>query len=108
VIAELREQLGWSQRELAEQAGIGKETVWKIENNQTRPSTRTLEKLAKALRIEVSEFYKYEAASFAERAYETDPLVTRFKILLESIPKSQRRRFVEGLEELVKALLVDL
>jgi transcriptional regulator with XRE-family HTH domain len=44
-------------RELARRAGVGYVTVVRIENDQTSPTVAMLEKLAKALRIEVRDFF---------------------------------------------------
>lgn len=43
-----------SQLELANKAGIDKNTIWKIETGQVSPTIQTLEKIAKALEIDFS------------------------------------------------------
>ena len=48
---------GYSVRDLAQRASVGYVTVVRIENNQTSPTVAMLEKLAKALGIEVRDFF---------------------------------------------------
>jgi ribosome-binding protein aMBF1 (putative translation factor) len=45
-----RVALGWSQRELARQAGIRPETLCRIESGQTTPTVATVERIDRALR----------------------------------------------------------
>jgi transcriptional regulator with XRE-family HTH domain len=56
-----REQRGYSVRELARRAGVGYVTIVRIENDQISPNVATLERLAKALRIDVREFFPTRA-----------------------------------------------
>jgi transcriptional regulator with XRE-family HTH domain len=52
-----RERRGYSVRELARLAGVGYVTVVRIENEQLSPTVAMLEKLARALEIEVRDFF---------------------------------------------------
>jgi transcriptional regulator with XRE-family HTH domain len=52
-----RVKRGYSVRKLAQRAGVGYVTVVRIENDQTSPTVAMLEKLAKALGIEVRDFF---------------------------------------------------
>lgn len=52
-----RNRRGYSVRELARRAGVGYVTVVRIENGQTSPTVAMLEKLAKALDIQVRDFF---------------------------------------------------
>ena len=52
-----REQRGYSVRELAERAGVGFVTISRIENGRLSPTVAMLEKLAKALGIQVRDFF---------------------------------------------------
>ncbi|BAS31161.1 XRE family transcriptional regulator [Dehalococcoides mccartyi IBARAKI] len=45
----------WSQAELAKQAGIGADTVNRLENGKQNPSFITIRKLAKALEVKPEE-----------------------------------------------------
>jgi transcriptional regulator with XRE-family HTH domain len=53
-----RERRRYSVRELAKRARVGYVTVVRIENEQLSPTVAMLEKLAKALGIEVGDFFK--------------------------------------------------
>ncbi|MEM4284381.1 MAG: helix-turn-helix transcriptional regulator [Candidatus Caldarchaeum sp.] len=54
-IRRLREQAGLSQEQLARKANIGRITLSRIENGKLYACTRTLEKIARALRVEVGD-----------------------------------------------------
>lgn len=46
-----------STRALSREAGISTETVYAIEHGKRQPSVRTLEKIARALGVEVKDFF---------------------------------------------------
>ena len=48
-----------TQTELAEKAGIGVNTIVRIERNQAEPRPPTIRKLAQALKIDPKELIKY-------------------------------------------------
>jgi HTH-type biofilm formation transcriptional regulator len=52
-----RDKRGYSVRQLAELAGVGFVTVSRIENGHISPTVAMLEKLAKALEIDVRDFF---------------------------------------------------
>ncbi len=52
-----RAQRGYSVRELARRAGVGYVTIVRIENDQLSPTVTMLEKLARALRMGVRDFF---------------------------------------------------
>ena len=52
-----RERRGYSVRELARRAGVGFVTVSRIENDRMSPTVAMLEKLARALGINVRDFF---------------------------------------------------
>ena len=52
-----REKRGYSVRELAKRAKVGYVTIVRIENSHISPTVTMLEKLAKALEIDVREFF---------------------------------------------------
>jgi transcriptional regulator with XRE-family HTH domain len=52
-----RDQRGYSVRELAKRAGVGYVTIVRIENGHISPTVTMLEKLAKALEIDVRDFF---------------------------------------------------
>ena len=104
VIAEIRDELGFSQEQLANLASVTKSTVWKIENGQSPGTRTTLDKIAKALRTTVPELYQRAGLTRAvqEQAYNRDPLVTRLEIALESVDEAHRDMLVEVFEHFVR------
>ncbi len=54
-LRKLREARALRQEDLAERAGVGKNTVNRIEKNRTEPHMTTVRKLAEALGVEPSE-----------------------------------------------------
>ena len=56
-LREKREERGYSVRELARRAGVGYVTVVRIENGHASPTVDMLEKLAKALKIHITELF---------------------------------------------------
>ena len=57
LLRQWREKRGYSVRELARRARVGFVTVSRIENGHISPTVAMLEKLAKALEIDVREFF---------------------------------------------------
>jgi len=55
-VASIREAKGMTQEELSETSGVGRVTISRIENGEQSPQYNTLEKLAEALGVEVSQF----------------------------------------------------
>lgn len=52
-----RSRRGYSLRQLAERAGVSYVTIVRIEQGQISPTVAMLEKLAKALKIHITEFF---------------------------------------------------
>ncbi len=64
----LRQGRGWTQAKLAVESGVDPSTVNQIETGARRPTTRTLDKLATALEVEVADLFpKDQAPLFTER-----------------------------------------
>jgi transcriptional regulator with XRE-family HTH domain len=57
IVRKLRKELGWTQQELADAAGLNKVTIVHIENGVANPRVKTLEKLAATLGVEVGDFF---------------------------------------------------
>jgi transcriptional regulator with XRE-family HTH domain len=57
-LKDLRTQRALTQQELADKAGIGKNTVNRIERNDTEPHMSTLRKIAKALDVDPATLVK--------------------------------------------------
>jgi transcriptional regulator with XRE-family HTH domain len=58
----LRRLRAMSQEELAEESGVGRATISRIERGETGAHGRTLRRLAAALGVDVSELVKIEGA----------------------------------------------
>jgi transcriptional regulator with XRE-family HTH domain len=58
-LKEMRVDKGWSQRELARQAGLTTTTVWKIEHGGGANAS-TLKKLGDVLGVRASELMKHD------------------------------------------------
>lgn len=54
-IVEIRMKKGYSSAEVARKAGIAKSTLNDIENNKSNPRIETLELVAKALDVKISD-----------------------------------------------------
>jgi transcriptional regulator with XRE-family HTH domain len=57
ICRELRTARRLSVRKLAEEAGVSTETIYSIEHGKRQPSVRTLGKIARALDVEVKDFF---------------------------------------------------
>jgi len=56
-LRELRQARGLSVRGLAKEAEVSTETVYSVEHGKRQPSVRTLGKIARALGVEVKDFF---------------------------------------------------
>jgi transcriptional regulator with XRE-family HTH domain len=59
-LKELRRLRAYSQQDLADAAGIGRNTISRIERGETGAHGRTLRRLAGALHVDVAELVKTE------------------------------------------------
>jgi len=57
-VKEIRRRKGWSQKDLAEESGVGQDTISGIESGRHEPRPSTLRKLADALDVEVADFFR--------------------------------------------------
>lgn len=62
IVRKLRKERGWTQRELAAEAGTTQYTVSEIEQGHRDPHPTTLRKIAEALGVPVAEFFAEEHA----------------------------------------------
>lgn len=58
VIKRLRLEKGWSQKRLAEEAGLSQSFIHSIEVGQKSPTIRSIRKIAKALGVSVEEIIR--------------------------------------------------
>ena len=68
-LAELRERRALTLRELSEISGVAADTINQIELGHRKPRPSTLRKLARALEVDVEEFYREPALPLAEAPY---------------------------------------
>ena len=66
IVKEIRRRKGWSQKELAEESGVGQDTISGIESGRHEPRPSTLRKLANALDVEVADFFREPAVPLTE------------------------------------------
>lgn len=59
-ISELREERHWSEYHLAKEAGISQSTLSNLINRGNNPSIYTLEKIARAFGLTLSQFFNVE------------------------------------------------
>jgi transcriptional regulator with XRE-family HTH domain len=65
-LREFRRHKGWSQKDLADESGVGQDTISGIEKGRHEPRPSTLRKLADALGVEVADFFREPALPKAE------------------------------------------
>jgi len=57
-VKEERERRGWTQEQLAEKAGISRGFLARLETARHDPKLSTLEKIAKALKVDIAKLLK--------------------------------------------------
>jgi transcriptional regulator with XRE-family HTH domain len=73
-VKEIRRRKGWSQKDLAEESGVGQDTISGIESGRHEPRPSTLRKLADALDVEVADFFREPAVPLADALPPSGPL----------------------------------
>jgi transcriptional regulator with XRE-family HTH domain len=73
-VKEIRRRKGWSQKDLAEESGVGQDTISGIESGRHEPRPSTLRKLANALGVEVVDFFREPAIPLDEAPREAGRL----------------------------------
>jgi transcriptional regulator with XRE-family HTH domain len=97
-IRRIRKERGLSQQRLAELAGVDKVTIVHIEGGKVSPKVETLEKLARALDVEVADFFpkaQEPLLDFSEERRELDATA-----LDEDLAKDLRQQTEFRLQEL--------
>lgn len=82
---QIRKEQNISIVELAKQVGVSKSLISQVERGEILPSLSTLEKVAAALRIDITEFFKVEEPP---RLAESDVVVRRNNRKVITIPNS--------------------
>ncbi len=83
---EIRKNLGYTQEKFAEIAGIEPQSISKIESGKNFPLLSNLEKIAKKLEIDLSEFFIY-----THKAEEKELKNTMNKIFDELSPQDKEK-----------------
>jgi transcriptional regulator with XRE-family HTH domain len=65
-VYELRRRLNFTQAQFAERVGVSNDTISRIERGIRSPSSDVLERLAKALDVEVRELFNFSNRKFLE------------------------------------------
>lgn len=95
-LTRIRKEQGLSQRRLATLAGVDYVALNQIENGRRDPALKTLEKLARALRVDVRDFFPRTAPTL----FEDTPTVAAPDLL--EISRDEFRRWVADMERLAE------
>jgi transcriptional regulator with XRE-family HTH domain len=110
-IRELREEVGFTQGQLAGQAAVSQGYLSQLENGDVRnPSAAVILRLAQAIHVDADDLFEaagYPTVRTLKRVYEgyeanVDPDLLRF---LARLPRNRQRRLLlllEGMEHLVE------
>jgi transcriptional regulator with XRE-family HTH domain len=79
-IKRIREKKGMSQKELITAVGLGAPMYSRIETGKAEPSLTTLEKIAKALNVKLSDFFDNDTNLEDINSYDSD-LVDKIKMI---------------------------
>ena len=97
-LRKLREELGWSQQELASRSGVGQTIISQIESKGKNAALKTWEKLSKALKVSVGEMLEKNVNPYTEKAL---PFYAKFQDL-ENLPKLPQRLILNLMKVLKK------
>lgn len=86
-IKEIRKRKKISQETLAEMVSMNQRSILRLENSQTIPTLESLEKIAKALDVEVSDFLNNE--HLEDRAY----LLGKINEIAQNLDDKELRAF---------------
>jgi transcriptional regulator with XRE-family HTH domain len=101
ILREFRRQKGWSQKDLADASGVGQDTISGIERGQHEPRPSTLRKLAEALNVEVSDFFREPALPKAEAPTAGRPEVTSEETLDKWLEEHKARRVLMADDDVI-------
>jgi transcriptional regulator with XRE-family HTH domain len=106
-LAELRESQALTLRDLAERSGVDANTINQVELGHRKPRPSTLRKLAKALDVEVREFFEEPAgAGKGEAPREAGPALL-YRVLIDAaLQDIERNRKATNREKASEGLLV--
>ena len=97
-LAELRERRALTLRELSEMSGVAADTINQIELGHRKARPSTLRKLARALEIDVQEFYAEPALPKAEAPTSPDEWAREIGVRLHGMSDEEWDAYIRRLE----------
>lgn len=94
-IRKIRKMKGLSILDIKEKTGLSKSTISDLENGKSSPTTETLQKIAKALEVDVTEFFKTEESNNQDDYEDFD---------LRIIERARRKMSPKDREKMMKIL----
>lgn len=92
----IRDERGYSQRELAEKAGISTNAVSLIERDESSPSVATLQALAAALGVKMSYFFEDDGMERVLHVKADErPMITGKGVQIEALGRELSRQEIE-------------
>src|ERR671913_2549050 len=100
-VKRLRQARGWTQEQLAVYAGSSQPTVNLLEAGKRNPSASTLEKLARALEVEVVDLFPKPQTSqpSLEDAAQSEALQEALAVWFQGLPRRGQRIVQQSLKE---------
>ena len=111
-IKNIRQAKGLSQGEMQKRTGILRSYLSRVENGHTVPSLATLQRLASAMGVALSDFFSangqpVEGASAAAAAVASDPAsqyLAELKTLLPQLTSQQRDQLLDMVKDMASTL----
>ena len=92
----IRVENGFTQQDLAELADVQPHTIGQIETGRRAPSFDTLEKLSKAMNVDVSEFFEFD------EVYNDSKLIKKVNKLISNFDNTSLQYIVANIEQFAK------
>jgi transcriptional regulator with XRE-family HTH domain len=86
-IRSLRNEKGWTQQELGDQAEVNYKFIGEIERGQQNPSLNVLVKIAAALGVDLPDLFRYE-----QEITDRKEIEKRISKTLQNIPEKELKR----------------
>lgn len=96
-IRHLRLEKGFTQEYLAEKAELGFNYIYRLESKQLNVTVDTIEKIIKALKIDINTFFNVETQN---RENEFNQLIQD----IENLPQEKREPTIKALRSLIKQI----
>lgn len=84
-VRRIRNSKGFSMDKIREITGLSKSTISELETNKSNPTSDTLQKIADALEVDVTEFYKDENLQDLDENYNKDEELAEQVKFIESL-----------------------